>query len=97
MEIVHNVSALTHRHLISLIGCGIYINIAIKMLTCEASLYICVEQGINEAFKFYDVNMYDETENYIRLRKLSEFVNLSEEEIKSSGYIGIGYMVLVKY
>lgn len=87
MEIVHNVSALTQRHLISLIGCGIYINIAIKLLTCNASLYICVEQGINEAFEFYNDKMYVAIDNYKRLRNLSDFLRLSEKEIKSSGYI----------
>lgn len=87
MEIVHNVSALTHRHPISLIGCGIYINIAMKLLAGEPSLYICVEQGINEAFQFYDAEMHDETDNYIRLRELSHFLHLSREEIKSSGYV----------
>lgn len=87
MEIVHNVSALTHRHAISLIGCGIYINMAMKLLTSEASLYMCVERGINEAFKFYDDKRFDETGNYRRLRNLSDFLNLSANEIKSSGYI----------
>ncbi len=45
MEIVHNVSALTHRHPISLIACGIYVNVALRLLKIEESLYMCVEQG----------------------------------------------------
>lgn len=49
MEIVHNVSALTHRHPISLIACGIYVNVALRLLKIEESLYMCVEQGISEA------------------------------------------------
>ncbi|MCR2048574.1 hypothetical protein NSB25_14915 [Acetatifactor muris] len=28
MDIVHNLSSLTHRHPVSLIGCGIYVNVA---------------------------------------------------------------------
>lgn len=87
METVHNVSALTHRHLISLIGCGIYINIAIKLLAGDSSLHICVEQGINEAFEFYNDKVYDGIDYYKRLRNLSDFLNLSEKGIKSSGYI----------
>ena len=57
MEMVHNISALTHRHLISLIGCGIYINIAVKLLLSEVSLYECVEQGVNEAFEKLDKSL----------------------------------------
>lgn len=87
METVHNVSALTHRHPISLIGCGIYINIAIKLLTCDSSLHICVEQGIREAIEFYNDKRYNEIDNYKRLRNLFDFSNLSEKEIKSSGYV----------
>jgi ADP-ribosyl-[dinitrogen reductase] hydrolase len=87
MEIVHNVSALTHRHPISLIACGIYVNVALRLLKIEESLYMCVEQGISEAFEFYDTEMPDEADNYNRLRNLSSFSNLAEEEIKSSGYV----------
>ena len=87
MEIVHNVSALTHRHPISLIACGIYVNVALRLLKIEESLYVCVEQGISEAFEFYDTEMPDEADNYNRLRNLSSFSNLAEEEIKSSGYV----------
>lgn len=87
MEIVHNVSALTHRHPISLIACGIYVNIALRLLTAEEALYMCVVQGINEAFEFYDMKMPDEIDHYNRLRDLSNFSNLPEEEIKSSGYV----------
>lgn len=87
MEIVHNVSALTHRHPISLIACGIYVNIALRLLKIEESLYVCVEQGISEAFEFYDTEMPDEADNYNRLRNLSSFSNLAEEEIKSNGYV----------
>ena len=87
MEIVHNVSALTHRHPVSLIGCGIYINIAMNLLTCAASMYTCVEQGIKEAFTYYDNMKYDEIHTYIRLKNLSDFLKLPESEIKSSGYV----------
>lgn len=87
MEIVHNVSSLTHRHPISLIGCGIYINIAMKLLACECPLQDCIEQGISEAFKYYEIKMCDELQFYVRLRDLSLFVELPEAEIKSSGYI----------
>lgn len=53
MKIVHNISSLTHRHPISLIGCGIYVNIAIKMIEGKLSVYDSIEQGAAEAFEYY--------------------------------------------
>lgn len=87
MELVHNVSALTHRHPISLIGCGIYINIALRLLGDDADLYMGVDQGIKESFEYYDNKLYDEVRSYARLRDLSAFLKLPEKEIKSSGYV----------
>lgn len=87
MNIVHNVSSLTHRHKRSLIGCGIYITVAIKLLTSELSLYECMEQGIKEAFGYYEAKMPEELEAYIRIKNVQSFANLSESDIQSSGYI----------
>lgn len=87
MEIVHNVSSLTHRHPISLIGCGIYINIGLKLLTSKTSLHTCIEKGLKEAFEYYNDKKFVDIDNYVRLRNLSDFSKLSEAEIKSSGYV----------
>lgn len=87
MEIIHSVSSLTHRHRISLIGCGIYINIAIKLLGQEESLFDCVEQGIADAFTYYENQKWDELRVYGRLGDLRNFQGLSAAAIKSSGYV----------
>ena len=87
MEMVHNVSSLTHRHPVSLVGCGIYIKIAMLLLTTNNSLPICIEQGIKEAFIYYDSLDCQATQNYGRLRDVQHFSELPETEIKSSGYI----------
>lgn len=87
MEIIHNVSALTHRHPISLIGCGIYINIAMKLLEEKLSLYESVEQGIKNTFEYYREKSWSDISAYARLKELSIFLGLSDIEIKSSGYV----------
>lgn len=87
MEIIHNISSLTHRHPVSLIGCGIYINIAIRLMQGERSLYESVEEGIKNAFEYYKRNSWADIRAYERLKELSSFSKLSEIEIESSGYV----------
>lgn len=87
MEMVHNISALTHRHSISLIGCGIYISIAIKLLEDELSLQECVEYGIKNAFAYYENKKWKDVCVYSRFIELPKFIKLPETEINSSGYI----------
>ena len=87
MRIVHQVSSLTHRHPISLIGCGIYTNIAMHLLGQQVPLYSCVEQGILESFTYYENKKWDDIRAYERLQDLYEFQKLPEAEIKSSGFV----------
>lgn len=87
MNIIYNISALTHRHPISLIGCGIYINIAMNLLEGMLSLYESVEQGIKTAFEYYERKAWNDVYAYLRLMDLSIFLELPDSEIKSSGYV----------
>ncbi|GFI22817.1 ADP-ribosyl-[dinitrogen reductase] glycohydrolase [Lachnospiraceae bacterium] len=87
MEIVHNISALTHRHRTSLIGCGIYINIAMNLLEGRLPLYESIEQGIKTAFAYYERKTWNNVYEYLRLMNLSDFLGLPDREIKSSGYV----------
>lgn len=87
MEIIHNISSLTHRHSVSLIGCGIYINIAIRLMQGERPLYESVEEGIKNAFEYYKRISWADIRAYERLKELSSFSKLSEIEIESSGYV----------
>lgn len=86
-EIIHNISALTHRHNISKIGCGIYIAIGNYILDGE-KLDKAIYKGIEKSFKYYGENTVykDDLENYKRLEN-PDFYKLDEKEIKSSGYI----------
>lgn len=87
MEIIHNISSLTHRHPISLIGCGIYINIAMILLENKQPLHESVEYGIKNALNFYEGKAWGNVDAYSRLKNLSSFMELADIEIKSSGYI----------
>lgn len=87
MEIIHNISGLTHGHPISLIGCGIYINIAMTLLENKRPLFESMEYGIKTAINFYESQAWDNVDDYLRLRNLSSFSELLEKEIKSSGYV----------
>lgn len=87
MEVVHNVSALTHRHPISLIGCGIYVKIAIKMISTSLTLNECIAAGIQEAFAYYESMGAEYISEYSRLKNLYAFMKLSNDEIRSSGFV----------
>lgn len=87
MEVIHKVSALTHRHPISLIGCGIYVRIAMKIISTSLTLTECISEGIREAFEYYENVQMDQVSRYSRLKELDNFSNLPEDEIRSSGYV----------
>ena len=85
--IVHNISSLTHRHPISLIGCGIYVNVALKILSGSLPLKEGIVQGMEEAFQYYTNKKWEDISAYDRLRDIKSFAALPEAEIRSSGYI----------
>lgn len=87
MDIVHNISSLTHRHPISLIGCGIYVNIALKLLSGSFSLKEGISQGTEEAFRYYICQKWENISVYDRMKDINSFAKLAETEIRSSGYI----------
>lgn len=87
MKLVHNVSSLTHRHPISLIGCGIYVSIALKLISDKVPLSEGIQQGISETFQYYEDQNWSNISAYLRLSDASSFRNLSENDIQSSGYV----------
>jgi len=86
-EIIHNISALTHRHKRSMIACGIYITIA-DYISRDYNLNEAVKLGINKSFQYYEKKkeFKEELKYYQRLND-KNFHKLPEEEIKSSGYV----------
>ncbi|WP_319001581.1 ADP-ribosylglycohydrolase family protein [Clostridium sp. CS001] len=87
MNIIHQVSALTHGHKRSLIACGIYISVA-SMLLEGRDLSEAVEMGIYNAMEYYERHdeFQVELHNYNRLNDKS-FAEIPINNIKSSGYV----------
>ena len=86
MLVIHEVSALTHAHPRSMVGCGIYSLIAVQLLEGK-SIQEAIQIGLSNAEKYYnDSEFVDELEKYSRLWR-EDFANLPEEEIKSTGYV----------
>jgi ADP-ribosylglycohydrolase len=87
VEIVHNVSSLTHAHPRSKIACVIYFNIANRIFR-EFPIHDAIPQGISEAMTYYEQfpEYQVELTHFRRLRggALSE---LTRDDISSSGYV----------
>lgn len=84
-ELVHNLSALTHAHLRSKIGCGIFIQIALELI--KNSEKSSVLKGVKNAAEIYAGDVYkDEIQHYKRIFR-EDFARLPIEQIKSSGYV----------
>lgn len=88
MDIIHNVSSLTHAHKRSQIACGIYISVAC-MLIDGADLTASIEHGIYNAFEYYKEHdeFTSELTHYERIINVKEFSDNSEDYIRSSGYV----------
>lgn len=87
INIIHNVSSLTHAHKRSQVACGIYILIASNLLTSQ-NIESAVSSGVYKAKQYYDrnVNYAEEITPFKRLMD-KNFADLPEDSIKSSGYV----------
>ena len=87
LQLVHNVSKLTHAHVRSQMACGIYVFIATELLT-DKSLN-AIRTGIQKAYQFYQGQDDFKTEinTYSRIWNVEQFAKVPEYDIKSSGYV----------
>jgi ADP-ribosylglycohydrolase len=87
--VIHEASSMTHRHPRSLIACGIYYFLVKAILDRPGTPLNRLQEGINNAYVYYrkDIQNLKELDHYHRLTDLKQFQNLSEAEIKSSGYV----------
>ena len=88
MDVIHNVSGLTHAHARSKIACGIFVLIGIEILH-GADIETAIETGIQKAEKYYSAREeYSEEfqENFSRIT-YDDFALTPEDEIKSTGYV----------
>ncbi|MGB2925071.1 MAG: ADP-ribosylglycohydrolase family protein [Limnothrix sp.] len=86
LDLVHNVSCLTHRHPRSLIACGIYISIALELLT-GAELPTACQVGIRRSQEFYTDSIYKSELSHYRRVLDGSLAVIPVEKINSSGYV----------
>lgn len=82
IQTVHTVSALTHAHDRSKIGCGIYAFILWELL--KNPTVSAINEGLEKAAEFYKGQ--PELEAYSRIFEKT-FADANREDIKSSGYV----------
>jgi len=89
IDIVHKVGSLTHSHIRANIACGLYFFMARAVLAMDGSLTERLQAGLHQGFDFYEdylVN-HENLEYYNRLRDLSSFAALPDENIQGTGYV----------
>ena len=92
IQVIHEVSGLTHNHLRSKIACGLYYFMACEILDGIGSLRERMQRGLDKGFAFYEKNRLTDQEKkelsyYDRIRNLNDFAALSEDKIRSGGYV----------
>ena len=87
--IIHRVGGLTHGHIRAKIACGLYYFMAAAILKSDGLLNDRLQAGIDTGFAFYERYLADHEnlEYYDRLHDLISFANLSEDAIRSTGYV----------
>ena len=87
MEVIHNISSLTHRHKRCHIACGIYVLIAVELIRGEEKR-TAVRNGFQKAMNYYSQqeNYLEELSLFSRL-PLDDLCSLDTDSIKSSGYV----------
>ncbi len=89
VKVVHEVSGLTHNHLRSKIACGLYYFCVREILDGSGRLAERLQYGFDKGFAYYqnDIGNLTQLSFYGRLRDLEEFAAISENGIKSTGYV----------
>lgn len=91
-EQIFNLSALTHAHMRSKLGCLIYSEIVADLLCMpKASKLSMVTNSLTRCMEYLNSSAEEDTseemKKYSRLWDLEAFMKLPEDEIKSSGYV----------
>ena len=89
MELIHEVSALTHAHLRSQIACGMYYFLVKNILNHSGTLQERLQAGIDDTMNYYrkDIRNLVQLAFYQRLTDLEEFKDIPSDLIKSGGYV----------
>lgn len=94
IQMIHDASGITHRHLRSQMACGLYFYMVKEILDNhmsenKQSMQECLQAGINSGLKYYgqDIRNYTEISYFGRLFDLDEFKVIPLEDISTSGYV----------
>lgn len=87
VDLINNISALTHAHMRSLIACGLYLSVA-DMLMGGMQLKYAIELGLGNGLTYYNAHP-EYARELAHFKRLTEegFARRSEDDIKSSGYV----------
>ena len=87
MDIIHNVSALTHGHEISKMACGLYCLIAAELLEGKP-IKEAVNTGLSKGLAYYEgyTDFAIHLKHFMRLYD-KNFANLPVEDLRSGGYV----------
>lgn len=85
VEMIENVSAITHGHKRAMIACGIYYFIVREIVKGNKPLIDLMQDGIDNAFEYYMGEK--ELSHYNRIKDLRKFKDTDEDYIRSSGYV----------
>ena len=91
MDLIHNVSGLTHNHLRSKMACGLYYAMVDALLHSgdKSSLENILQAGIDNGLKYYGNNRenYFEMTHFAKLFHLDELQRTDERNMRSGGYV----------
>lgn len=83
INIVYNISSLTHKHKRSLIACIIYTAIALNLIN-DMNIEKAIDKALKDSYNYYkgekEINYYSRIFD-------ADFKKLNEEKIESSGYV----------
>jgi ADP-ribosylglycohydrolase len=91
LQMIHDVSALTHAHMRSKMACGLYYFLVKSILEKEErnTLLDCLQRGFDRGFSYYRKNPMNLTEvvRFERLFNMEQFKVEEESTITRSGYV----------
>lgn len=89
IKTIHDVSALTHAHMRSKLACGIYYFCVRSIMNRMGTILDLLQVGVDEAFAYYERRneSREELKYFGRIRDLTRFRQLPDEDINSGGYV----------
>ena len=94
IQMIHEVSGITHRHLRAQMACGLYFYMVRSILDNKSfdkglNIQQCLQQGIDVGLKYYgqDIRNLSEITYFGRLFHLDELKSQESDDIRTSGYV----------